>query len=345
MVVKAANTEAEKAAELAAKSKPKPLPNTVGKNYWPVKLATPAGASAGLKAFITMGEAAIQSAVDLLGRGTTKPPPQVEDLLRPVVYEHLGESKLTEGYKEALNMVESRKSALLTFDTEVLKTSIVVAADQDKTLRDIKDIVADLNTKLKSPGSATLKAPEESALLKAVATAVDKVYDLVTEVAKSNEEKANPGKGNGNGGGNENGNGGGNGGGGSGGGGQGDAGGGLGGALQALAPMAMMIPMAMMPLVQMVPELMKQDQENKEKEREAAEEKQAEANQAQPAAAAPAPGDPNAAPQPGPPAIALPNLRTNARSRTQQGSTVSANDGSETGDEEQDLEQEPMAEA
>ncbi|WP_328404176.1 hypothetical protein [Nocardia sp. NBC_00403] len=345
MAVKAAKTEAEKAAELAAKSKQQPLPNSVGKNYWPVKLTVPAGASVGLKAFITMGEAAIQSAVDLLGRGTTKPPPQVEDLLRPVVYEHLGESKVTDGYKEALNMVESRKSSLLAFDKEVLKTSNVVAADQDKTLRDIKDIVTNLDGTLKRHGSAKLKAPEESPLLEAVATAVDKVYDLVTDVAKSNEEKANPGKGNGGGNGNGNGGGGnGNGGGGSGGG-EGGAGGGLGGALQALAPMAMMIPMAMMPLVQMVPELMKQDQENKEKEREAAEDKQAEANKAQPAVAAPAPGDPNAAPHPGLPAITLPGLRTNARSRAQQGSTVSANAGSETGDEEQELEQEPMAEA
>jgi hypothetical protein len=343
MAVQTAKTEAELAAELAAKSTPKPLPNTVGKHYLPVKLDSPPGASAGLKSFIAMGQAAIQSAVDLLGRGTTKPPPQVEDLLRPVVYGHLGEGKLTDGYKEALNMVETRKSSLLTFDAEVLKTSIVVAADADKTLRDIKDIVDDLKTHLKSAGSATLKAPKESELLEAVATAVDKVYELVTDAAKSNEEKANGdsgGSGSGDTGGGSSGNGSG-----------GSGGNGLASALQALAPMASMIPMALMPLATMVPELIKQDQENKEKDREKEEEKREEANQNQPAVSAPTPGIPTTASDPGAadpnagipgiPGIALPSGRRNARGQTPQGSNVPVSDESEPDDQEF----EPVAEA
>ncbi|WP_280253529.1 hypothetical protein [Nocardia abscessus] len=274
------------------------------KHFWLVDLHCPPGASEGLRAFIALADTAIQTAVDLLGRGMTTPPPKVADLLKPAVYETLGKGEADDEYRKTIDKVEARQLKLLQMDDKVVKTSVTVAAEQVQALRSIKTIVADLNTKLKAAGSAKLKPAQELPLLKAVAAAVEAVYDKVSAIADLNEDMANGG-GKGNSGGN----------------GQSGAGGAAGGSgsgggdggLSSLLPMLAMLPMAAMPLVSQIPEMLQKAEEDKAEKAEKAEQKQKNGAPGQPgqapppgdqpvAAAAPPPGDPNAQPataQPG----------------------------------------------
>ncbi|WP_454199647.1 hypothetical protein [Nocardia sp. Marseille-Q1738] len=178
MAPTAAETKAEKAATLAAT----PLANIAAeaKHFWLVDLHCPPGASEGLRAFIALADTAIQTAVDLLGRGMTTPPPKVDDLLEPAFYEALGKGKADEAYRKTIDKVEARQLQLLQMDNKVIKSSVTVAAEQVQALRSIKNIVADLNAKLKAAGNAKLKPAQELPLLKAVAAAVDAAYDQVT---------------------------------------------------------------------------------------------------------------------------------------------------------------------
>jgi hypothetical protein len=264
-------------------------------HYWTVALTPPAGASAGLKAFIAMAEEAIQTAVDLLGRGTPDLPPKVDDLLQPVIYESIGDSLMKTQYQEALAKVQSRQTALLTYDTKVMNTSIVVAAGSDETLQAIKEIVAELQAKLEAVGSGKLKPAQEVALMKLVAEAIDLVYNKVEAVNQLNNDMA--GAGNSNSGSS-----------GSGSSGQsGSAGSGDGG-LGQLVSMLGMLPMMAMPLVSQLPELLKQQDKNKEK---GAAQDSAQPGGGQPQAAAPGapPGSPApaaAAPSAGQPAAPAP---------------------------------------
>ncbi|MEV6139371.1 hypothetical protein AB0L63_25635 [Nocardia sp. NPDC051990] len=273
-----------------------------------MKLTPPPGASAGLKAFIAMAEEAIQTAVDLLGRGTPELPPKVDDLLRPVIYESIGDSLMKTQYEQALAKVQSRQTALLTYDTKVMKTSIVVAAGSDETLRAIKGIVTELQTKLKAAGSGKLKPAQEVALMKLVAEAIDLVYEKVEAVYQLNQDMA----GNGNNGSDGGGSGGGGGQSGSGGSGGGGGDGGLGQMMSMLA----MLPMMAMPLVSQLPQLLKPHGKDKDKDKDAAE-AGAKTGEGQPAAAAPgaAPGSPApapAAPGTGQPVAAAPAASASA---------------------------------
>ncbi|WP_433760134.1 hypothetical protein [Nocardia sp. CA-135398] len=259
-----------------------------------MELTPPPGASAGLKAFIAMAEEAIQTAVDLLGRGTPDLPPNVDDLLRPVIYESIGDSLMKEQYQEAIAKVEARQTALLTYDTKVMKTSIVVAAGSDETLRAIKAIVAELQAKLKAAGSGKLKPAQEVALMKLVAQAIDLVYDKVEAVYQLNNDMAGNGQG-------SNGSGSGGGSGQSGSGGSGGGGGGDGG-LGQLVSMLGMLPMMAMPLISQLPELLKQQDKDKDKDKDKdAAQDGAQPGEGQPQAAAPgaAPGSPAPAAAPG----------------------------------------------
>ncbi|MEV0360924.1 hypothetical protein AB0H71_33185 [Nocardia sp. NPDC050697] len=286
MPVDAAGSGTEDAAKIAAT----PLMTLVaGKNYWPVKLVRPAGGSPGLLAFIGLAEMAIQTAVDLLGRGMPKPPPKVDDLLQPVVLDDIGKGKGVDEYEKAITAVQARQTTLLTLDTQVLKTSVVVAAEQNETLRAIKTIVAELNAALTAAGTAKLQPAQEKALLKKVADAVDAVYDKVEAVAKLNEDMAG---GNKSGGGTEQVSAGGA---ATGGGGGGD--GGLGGIL----PMLAMLPMAAMPLLSQIPELLEQQEEKRKEAEEEAKKDPAES--ADPNAAGPPPGVQAGEPGGPPPAV------------------------------------------
>lgn len=288
MAPTAADTKAEKAATLAAT----PLANIAAesKHFWLVDLHCPPGASEGLRAFIALADTAIQTAVDLLGRGMTTPPPKVDDLLEPAFYETLGKGKADEEYRKTIDKVEARQLQLLQMDNKVVKSSVTVAAEQVQALHSIKNIVAELNAKLKAAGNAKLKPSQELPLLKAVAAAVEAVYDKVTAIADLNEEVANGGKGTG----------GGQTGGGGGGAAPGGGGGGGDGGLSSLLPMLMMPLMAAAPLISQIPEMLQKAEEDKAAKAEKAEQEQKggtpppPGNQSAPAPATPPPGDPNA---------------------------------------------------
>ncbi|WP_040785507.1 hypothetical protein [Nocardia pneumoniae] len=287
MAPTAADTKAENAAALAAT----PLASIAAesKHFWLVDLHCPPGASEGLRAFIALADTAIQTAVDLLGRGMTTPPPKVDDLLEPAFYETLGKGKADEEYRKTIDKVEARQLQLLQMDNKVTKSSVTVAAEQVQALRSIKNIVAELNAKLKAAGNAKLKPSQELPLLKAVAAAVEAVYDKVTAIADLNEEVANGGKGSG----------GGQAGGGGGGGAPSGGGGGGDGGLSSLLPMLMMPLMAAAPLVAQIPEMLQKAEEDKAEKAEKAE-------QNQKGGTPPPPGDPNA-PAPAAPPPADPN--------------------------------------
>ncbi|MFJ1461197.1 hypothetical protein [Nocardia sp. N2S4-5] len=234
----------------------------VGEHYWPVELHRPGGASAGLKAVIQLAETAIQTAVDLLGRGTPVLPPKVDDLLKPAVYEDLGEGKASEEYTEAFDKVQKRQKALVGLDDEVVKAAIVVADGKDKTLAAIKNIVKALNAKLEAVGGGKLKAAQEQQLMTLIARAVEAVYKLVNAAAEVNDAVAGGSEGAAQG--------------------AAQAGGGGGDAssLASLLPMLAMIPMGLMSLA---PTVIDMAQKFNEKQQEQA------------AGGAP-PADPNAAP-------------------------------------------------
>ncbi|WP_280459264.1 hypothetical protein [Nocardia carnea] len=249
--------------------------------YWEVDLVRPPGASEALISYLAMAEAAIQTAVDLLGRGMPTPPPEVGDLLSKVTRETLGKGKAEEAYQDTLTKVDAKQTSLLVMDNQVIDTSIVMAAEQDRTLKTIIDIVERLNGVLTKVGSAKLKPPMEMQLLELTATAVDLVYDKVIAVSDLSSEMAGDG-GEGSGGNGKPSTGGGGAGGAAGGAGAAGAMGGLG----SMLPMLAMLPMSLMPLAtQLLPELL--DPEKKEGE---------EGEQSATDEAAPEPIDPTAPP-------------------------------------------------
>lgn len=280
-----------------------------GKHFWVVKLHCPPGASEGLRAYIAMAQTAIQTAVDLLGRGMTTLPPTVSDLLEPEIYETLGSGKADDEYRAAVNKVEARQLQLLQMDDKVIKTSATVAAEQVQALRSIENIVEQLNITLKAAGTGKLKSAQEQSLLKAVAQAVEAVYDKVIAIAELNEQMANGGGSGNSGSGGSNGGGAGGSNGGGAGGSTGGSGGGDGGLSSLLSTLAM-LPMMALPLAQQIPQMLQNAEEQKQRK---AEEDQKNGQQGQPGqpgqpgqtqppgnqaapAAAPQPGDPNAQP-------------------------------------------------
>ncbi|RDI54542.1 hypothetical protein [Nocardia mexicana] len=263
---------------------------TKPKHYWDVPLEPPPGASPALRSFVNMADTAIQTAVDLLGRGVPVPPPPVDDLLKPVVVKTLGKGKATENYREALAAVQTRQTSLLEFDNQVAKTAVEVAAEKDETLRAIKQIVAELQTKLKAVGKGKLKAPQETKLMMQIADALEQVYKRVDAVYKSNQKWAGGSEGGESGGGQ----GGGGQAGGAGGGAGAGAGAGGGGIGQLLPMLAMMVPMGIMSLAPLGMQLLQQHQERQEMERQKAEQQKAEQQNAGQGPAAAPPADPNA---------------------------------------------------
>ncbi|MER7450676.1 hypothetical protein ABTW96_10360 [Nocardia beijingensis] len=271
-----------------------------GKHFWVVKLHCPPGASEGLRAYIAMAETAIQTAVDLLGRGMTTLPPTVAELLEPEIYETLGSGKADDEYRAVINKVEAKQLQLLQMDDKVIKTSATVAAEQVQALRSIENIVEHLNTTLKAAGTGKLKSAQEQSLLKAVAQAVEAVYDKVIAIAELNDKMANGGGSGNNGSGGSNGSGGGANGGGTG----GSAGGGGDGGLSSLLSTLAMLPMMALPLAQQIPQMLQNAEEQKQKKAEQDQKNgqpgqpgqtQPPGNQAAPAGA-PQPSGPNAQP-------------------------------------------------
>ena len=277
----------------------------VGKHYLNVELTPPPGASPALKSFVKMAETAIQTAVDMLGRGTMKPPPNLNEVLTTKVITALGKGAASDAYNEALIAVDARQTNLLTLDGRVLETAFHVAEGKDRTREGIKAVVEKLQSVLKSAGTGKLKSADEIRLMKEIAAALDEVYRRVAAAAQLNADMAGKGKsgtGNGDNSGNgtaNNGSGGDTGAnnGGAANGTNASAGGGDGGlgALGQMLPMlGMMLPMGVMALAPIVQQVIQSNQRQHEQQLQAA------PGTAQPGA----PGDPAA--QPGPPAAAAP---------------------------------------
>ncbi|WP_040834074.1 hypothetical protein [Nocardia brevicatena] len=97
-------------------------------------------------------------------------------------------------------------------DNQVIETSIVVAAEQDETLRSIINLVEQLESTLKDVNLTNLEAAKKAALetklMDLVANTVESVYNKVTRVAddyaqltgnSGNEGSGDPGSSNGQG--------------------------------------------------------------------------------------------------------------------------------------------------
>ncbi|MBV7705860.1 hypothetical protein NOVA_24055 [Nocardia nova] len=296
---------------------PTPTADGVGQHYGkPIELDPPPGASPALTSFVALAETAIQTTVDLLGRGMTTPPPNVNDLLTTTVYQNLGKGEASDVYQQTLTKVRARQTYLLQMDAEVVKTSIKVKDGKDQTLRAVMADVNKLKDALKvdlRPLSKKLKAAKELKLMEQIADTLDSVCQKVSAVAEYNANMAGGGNstnGSGQGSGSGSGSGASSGTATSGGAAQAGAGGdgGLGGLAQMLGPLAMMLPMGLMSLAPMVQQFIQNNAEQHRREEE--ERKEREAEQTQQNGAAPnaqaAPTGPAADPNAAPPAGAAP---------------------------------------
>ncbi|MCX4092185.1 hypothetical protein [Nocardia sp. alder85J] len=224
-----------------------------------------------------MAESAIQTAVDLLGRGTTFAPPNVDDLLTSVQYDDLEQGTATNAYKTVLAAVQARQTALQSYDGTVLQAAIVMSAGKDTTLSAIGSIVSELNALLSGVGKAKLTSTQETTLMKAIGDAVDAVYKKVTAVAEQNAAMAGSGSSSGSGtdSGGSSGSSADSGSSGSGSSGDGSGSGtssgstssastgsSSGSGLSSLLPLLMMIPMGLMELAPLVPEFLKRQQDS-----------------------------------------------------------------------------------
>jgi len=218
-----------------------------------MKIVPPPGASPKTKLLIAQAEKAIRFAVDLLGREyTVTPPPEVSALLKTVKADNVGNGQMVEAYNKIADQSRQTKTALLSMDDKVAKTSTVMADEKSKNLAAIKTIVSELKDGLRPYNLVKkLTAVQDYAVMQMVAQALRKICEKIVAAADYNWDIAH-GKDGGNGGG-----GGGIPGGGAQqpGGGQGGGGdGGLGGLLGML-PMLGMIPMSLIPMLPMLHEM------------------------------------------------------------------------------------------
>lgn len=157
----------------------------VGQHYWVVTLTPPAGASTALQQFVLMGQDAIQTSVDLLGRGATELPPVVDDLLQTVTYQDLGTGSASSDYQALLSAIEDRQQTLLSKDSDVMQASITVSAATDSTLKFIEGVVNELQSEFDAI-TGKLTAAEETALMQQIGVAIDIVNARVTSVYEAN---------------------------------------------------------------------------------------------------------------------------------------------------------------
>ncbi|MFC7428631.1 hypothetical protein [Nocardia tengchongensis] len=140
----------------------------------------------------------IQTAVDLLGRGTTEPPPPVDDPSTEQIITDLGQGSASQPYQQAMAQMKSRQDALVQLDDQVLQVANVVAAGKDQTLAAIQRIVertvTDLQAKSAALGTQTLLPAQESDLMLEVSDTVDAVYAQVDKAAAANKQMAGGGQ-------------------------------------------------------------------------------------------------------------------------------------------------------
>ncbi|WP_460728130.1 hypothetical protein [Nocardia heshunensis] len=155
----------------------------------------------GLKTFISTAATEIQTAVDLLGIGTTEPPPTVDSPTADEIIADFGEGETSADYQQVLTLLQNRQAALVQLDDTVLKVSNTVSAANNKTfatiMRSVGRLADDLNTACATLGSQSLKPAQESPLILEVSDTVDAVYAQVAQAAEHNRQMAGGGQGGG----------------------------------------------------------------------------------------------------------------------------------------------------
>ncbi|WP_280393744.1 hypothetical protein [Nocardia brasiliensis] len=241
-------------------------------------LVPPRGASVGLIQFIAEADSEIRIAFELLGAGTTSPPPDVAAALISVPPTELGSGAATAEYQRFRATLDEQGSALLSMDRTVADATGVVADRQQRALRAMAAIVADLNADLRRFDSVRISPAVESQLLPRIAAGVAAVYDQLVAATEFNRQVAygsgaHPG---------------------------------IPGAagttpapsgssirmddLMSMLPILAMLPALAAPFIPLIPQLLEQHQENIE-----AAEEERERAEAAPTAGAPVPGDQPAA--------------------------------------------------
>ncbi|MFE3261040.1 hypothetical protein ACFXPS_38750 [Nocardia sp. NPDC059091] len=257
------------------------------------ELLCPSGASVGLKTFISTAAVEIQTAVDLLGIGTTEPPPSVDSPSADVIIADFGEGETSADYQQVLKLLKDRQTALTQLDDTVLQVSNTVAAANKQTfatiMRSVDRLADDLKTACATLGSQTLKPTQESPLILEVSDTVDAVYAQVAQAAEQNRQMAGGGQGGG-----STGTGSGGGSGTTSGSGSGSSGSGM---MSGLMEMLSMLPMMGISMLPSLLEMLRQNQQNTDKQNA-----DAKNQNGQPAAPAPTPQ-----PDPNTPAATAPN--------------------------------------
>ncbi|MEV0110524.1 hypothetical protein AB0H42_29885 [Nocardia sp. NPDC050799] len=205
--------------------------------------------------FIADAEDTMQKSVDVLGFGRSDPPPPPRGGRTPIKVQAAdmpGSGKGVELYKQQVFSASARQDSLVDMDAQVDGTSQVVAAEQAQTLLKIVHIESDLNAALLTVASKKLSSAEAAAVMDHIATAVVKVDEVVTAAQDVNVGAAGDGSGSG----------------GSGSGGSaGGAAGAAGAAAGGLGSILSMLPIALMPMLGLLPQLVGQ-KEDKDKDGE-----------------------------------------------------------------------------
>lgn len=166
----------------------------VGAHYWTVTLTPPKGAPIALQEFVAMAEEALQTSVDLLGRGAPALPPVVDDLLTSTTYQELGAGAGAEGYQARLAEVNKRKDSLLETDKSVLRSAITVSARNDSTLKYIERLVEQLESQMAAI-TGELTSAQCAAVMQQIGYVMDIVNSRVIAVYEANHGTAGTGSG------------------------------------------------------------------------------------------------------------------------------------------------------
>lgn len=167
---------------------PYPLPRPRPTIKYKVNLeeVMPAKASGVLKAYIKMGQHALQLAVDLLGMGARDLPPVVALMTQGIDAEAFTAGEASTKYKTLVKTVEERQVTMDGLDEKVASVSSTVCGNHDSSVRQIIQIVEGLKDTLRAVGAKKLKAADESKLMQAVIDAVKRAYGLVESALEKN---------------------------------------------------------------------------------------------------------------------------------------------------------------
>ncbi len=166
----------------------------VGAHYWTVTLTPPKQAPAALQEFVAMAQEAIQTSVDLLGRGVPELPPLVDDLLTTTTYQDLGAGAANANYQALLAEVDKRKESLLESDNTVTSAAITVSARSDSTLKYVEGLVEQLQSEMTAL-TGKLTSAQCAAVMQQIGYVMDVINARVTAVYEANNGTAGTGSG------------------------------------------------------------------------------------------------------------------------------------------------------